>query len=70
MVIASIDHALWFHRDLRVDDWLLYCMDSPTSQGARGLSRGLIYDRKGRLVASVVQENLMREVSEDAPGQD
>jgi acyl-CoA thioesterase II len=70
MVIASIDHALWFHRDVRVDDWLLYCMDSPTSQGARGLSRGLIYDRKGRLVASVVQENLMREVSEDAPGHD
>jgi acyl-CoA thioesterase II len=70
MVIASIDHALWFHRDVRVDDWLLYSMDAPTAQGARGLSRGLIYDRKGRLVASVAQENLMREVSEDAPGQD
>ncbi|MFC4252475.1 MAG: acyl-CoA thioesterase II [Sinimarinibacterium flocculans] len=70
MVIASIDHALWFHRDVRVDDWLLYSMDSPTSQGARGLSRGLVYDRQGRLVASVVQENLMREISEDAPDQD
>jgi acyl-CoA thioesterase II len=70
MVIASIDHALWFHRDVRVDDWLLYSMDAPTAQGARGLSRGLIYDRKGRLVASVAQENLMREVREDAPGQD
>jgi len=58
--IASIDHALWFHRELRVDDWLLYVMDSPTAQHARGLSRGLIYDRAGRLVASVVQENLMR----------
>ncbi|WP_028081795.1 acyl-CoA thioesterase II [Solimonas soli] len=58
--VASIDHALWFHRELRVDDWLLYAMDSPTAQGARGLSRGLIYDRNGRLVASVVQENLMR----------
>ncbi|MFT4045958.1 MAG: acyl-CoA thioesterase II [Solimonas sp.] len=58
--VASIDHALWFHRDMRVDDWLLYVMDSPTAQGARGLSRGLIYDRGGRLVASVVQENLMR----------
>jgi acyl-CoA thioesterase-2 len=58
--IASIDHALWFHRDVRADDWLLYCMDSPSAQGARGLSRGLIYDRGGRLVASVVQENLMR----------
>ena len=58
--IASIDHALWFHRDLRADDWLLYAMDSPSAQGSRGLSRGLIYDRAGRLVASVVQENLMR----------
>ncbi|MDD3763308.1 MAG: acyl-CoA thioesterase II [Nevskiales bacterium] len=63
MVIASIDHALWFHRDVRVDDWLLYSMDSPTSQGARGLSRGLIYDRNGRLVASVAQESLMREIN-------
>ncbi|NGY05164.1 acyl-CoA thioesterase II [Solimonas terrae] len=65
MAIASIDHALWFHRDLRVDDWLLYVMDSPTAQGARGFSRGLFYDRSGRLVASVAQENLMREI--DAP---
>ena len=62
MVVASIDHALWFHRPLRVDQWLLYSMDSPTSQGARGLSRGLIYDLDGRLVASVVQESLMRSV--------
>lgn len=60
--VASIDHALWFHRDLRADDWLLYAMDSPSAQGARGLSRGLIFDRSGRLVASVVQENLMRQV--------
>jgi acyl-CoA thioesterase-2 len=58
--VASIDHALWFHRDLRADDWLLYSMDSPSAQGARGLSRGLIHDRSGRLVASVAQENLMR----------
>jgi acyl-CoA thioesterase-2 len=58
--VASIDHALWFHRDFRADDWLLYAMESPTAQGARGLSRGLIYDRAGRLVASVIQENLMR----------
>lgn len=62
MAIASIDHALWFHRELRIDDWLLYCMESPTAQGARGMSRGLIYDRSGRLVASVAQENLMREI--------
>lgn len=60
--VASIDHALWFHRDVRADDWLLYTMDSPSAQGARGLSRGLIYDRGGRLVASVAQENLMRQM--------
>lgn len=62
MMVASIDHALWFHRAARVDDWLLYSMDSPSAQGARGLARGLIYDRAGRLVASVMQEGLMREV--------
>ena len=60
MIVASIDHALWFHRDVRVDDWLLYSMDAPTSQGARGFSRGTIFDRKGRLVCSVTQESLMR----------
>jgi acyl-CoA thioesterase-2 len=62
MIVASIDHALWFHREVRVDDWLLYTMDAPTSQGARGFSRGLIFDRAGRLVCSVTQENLMRHV--------
>jgi acyl-CoA thioesterase-2 len=62
MVVASIDHALWFHRAARVDEWLLYAMDSPSAQGARGLARGLIYDAAGRLVASVAQEGLMREV--------
>ncbi len=60
MQVASLDHALWFHRDGRIDDWLLYHMDSPSAQGGRGLSRGLIYDRAGRLIASVVQEGLMR----------
>lgn len=68
MAVASIDHALWFHRELRVDDWLLYCMESPTAQGARGMSRGLIYDRNGRLVASVAQENLMREIEAPTSG--
>jgi acyl-CoA thioesterase II len=63
MIVASIDHALWFHRDVRVDDWLLYSMDAPTSQGARGFSRGLVYDRAGRLVCSVTQESLMRHVT-------
>jgi acyl-CoA thioesterase-2 len=61
--MASIDHAIWFHRDLRVDDWLLYVMDSPSASGARGFSRGAIYARDGRLVASVAQEGLMREHS-------
>ncbi len=60
LVVASIDHALWFHRPLRIDDWLLYAMESPTAQGGRGLSRGQFFDRTGRLVASVAQENLMR----------
>lgn len=62
--MASIDHALWIHRDLRVDDWLLYAMDSPGAQDARGLSRGLIFNRDGELVASVVQEGLIRQRDE------
>ena len=62
MCVASIDHALWFHRAARVDEWLLYAMDSPSAQGARGLARGQIFDSGGRLVASVAQEGLMREV--------
>lgn len=60
MMMASIDHAVWFHRDFRVDDWLLYAMDSPAAQNARGLSRGLIFNRAGELVASTAQEGLMR----------
>ena len=58
--VASIDHALWFHRPFRLDDWLLYAMDSPTAQGGRGLSRGQFFDRAGSLVVSVAQESLMR----------
>lgn len=60
---ASLDHALWLHRPFRVDDWLLYAQDSPFAGGARGLARGLIYDRAGRLVASVAQEGLIRPVT-------
>ncbi len=60
MVVASLDHALWFHRPYRADEWLLYCMDSPTAQAARGLSRGQIFNQAGELVASVAQESLMR----------
>jgi acyl-CoA thioesterase II len=58
--VASLDHALWFHRPFRADDWLLYAQDSPSSRGARGFARGLLFARDGRLVASVVQEGLIR----------
>ena len=58
--IASLDHALWFHRPFRADDWLLYAQDSPNSCGARGFARGLLFSHDGRLVASVAQEGLMR----------
>lgn len=61
--MASIDHAIWFHRDLRLDDWLLYVLESPSASGARGLGRGLIYTREGVLVATVVQEGLIRQHS-------
>lgn len=57
---ASLDHALWFHRPFRADDWLLYAQESPSTSGARGFSRGLVYDRAGVLVASVAQEGLIR----------
>jgi acyl-CoA thioesterase-2 len=60
LVIASLDHAMWFHRDFRLDDWLLYVCDSPSSSGGRGLARGMIYDRQGRLVASTAQEGMIR----------
>lgn len=58
--MASLDHALWFHRPFRVDEWLLYACDSPTAQGARGFVRGQIFDRNGVLVASTAQEGLIR----------
>jgi acyl-CoA thioesterase-2 len=60
LIMASIDHAIWFHRSSRVDDWLLYSMDSPSASGARGFARGSVFDRAGRLVASVAQEGLIR----------
>jgi len=58
--MASLDHAMWFHRPFRVDDWLLYVQDSPSASGARSFNRGLLYGRDGKLVASVAQEGLMR----------
>ena len=60
MQIASLDHAMWFHRPFRADEWLLYVTDSPSSSNARGFNRGSIYAQSGELVASVVQEGLMR----------
>ncbi len=62
---ASLDHALWFHRPFRADDWLLYAQDAPNAEGALGLSRGLIYSQDGKLVASVAQEGLIRERREE-----
>lgn len=57
---ASLDHALWFHRPFRADEYLLYCLDSPLASGARGFSRGSFYTREGVLVASTAQESLLR----------
>lgn len=57
---ASLDHALWFHEDVAVDDWLLYAMDSPWSGHGRGYNRGMIFDRSGKLMASCTQEGLIR----------
>jgi len=66
IMMASLDHALWFHRDFRIDDWLLYAMDSPNSSGARGFSRGQFFTTDGTLVASSTQEGLVRVLSEEA----
>lgn len=63
--MASLDHALWFHRPVRVDQWLLYSCDSPSASGARGLARGMIYDCDGRLLASTAQEGLIRVLPDD-----
>ncbi|MDR3499930.1 MAG: acyl-CoA thioesterase II [Parvibaculum sp.] len=57
---ASLDHAMWFHQPFRADEWVLYTQDSPSASGGRGFNRGSIYTRDGRLVASVVQEGLIR----------
>lgn len=65
LAVASIDHAMWFHRPMRVDDWLLYATDSPSASGARGFARGFIFSRDARLVASTAQEGLLRVV--DSP---
>jgi acyl-CoA thioesterase-2 len=61
IMAASLDHALWFHRPFRADEWLLYAQDSPSLTGSRGFSRGLIFASDGTLVASVAQEGLLRQ---------
>jgi acyl-CoA thioesterase-2 len=61
LMLASLDHAVWFHRPFRADEWLLYVQDSPSAQAARGFCRGEIFSRDGTLVASVAQEGLIRE---------
>jgi len=63
---ASLDHALWLHRPFRADEWLLYAQDSPSASGALAFARGQIFDRSGRLVASVAQEGLVRPRNERA----
>ncbi|MEK6344863.1 MAG: acyl-CoA thioesterase II, partial [Curtobacterium sp.] len=57
---ASLDHAMWWHRDGRADDWVLYTQESPSAQGGRGLAFGRMFSRDGRLLASVAQEGMMR----------
>jgi acyl-CoA thioesterase-2 len=61
MHVASLDHVMWFHQPFRMDDWLLYVMDSPAAHGSRGLVRGRIFTKDGRLVASAAQEGLIRQ---------
>jgi acyl-CoA thioesterase-2 len=65
--IASLDHAMWFHRPFRADEWLLYDQLSPSAQGARGLAEGFIYSRDGRLCVTVIQEGLIRPVHRTQP---
>lgn len=60
--VASLDHAMWFHRPFRFDDWMLHVSDSPAAAGGRGLNRGLLFDRAGTLIASVAQEGLVRPI--------
>ncbi|GAA1758346.1 acyl-CoA thioesterase II [Streptomonospora arabica] len=66
--MASLDHAMWFHRPFRADEWLLYAQETPTAGGARGLARGLVFTREGDLVCSVVQEGLLRVVDTEESG--
>lgn len=67
MQIASLDHVMWFHQPFRVDEWLLYALDSPAAHGARGLARGRVFTEDGRLVASTAQEGLIRKRDAERP---
>ena len=67
-VMASLDHAMWFHRSFRADEWLLYAQESPAAHGARGFTMGHLFTRDGRLVVSVAQEGLIRPVRERSGG--
>jgi len=60
LMVASLDHSMWFHRPTRVDEWLLYVQDSPNARGGRGLGLGKIFNRQGELVATVAQEGVVR----------
>ncbi len=63
VMLATIDHCMWFHRPVKADEWLLYTMDSPSAYGSRGLTRGMLFDREGTLLISLVQEGLTRLLS-------
>ncbi len=67
VIMASLDHGLWFHRRVRIDDWLLYAIDSPNASGARGYARGQFFTCDGTLVASSTQEGLVRVVDDGKP---
>ena len=63
LMVASLDHAMWFHGPFRADEWLLYDQRTPAAVGARGLATGRVFTHDGRLIASVVQEGLIRRIS-------
>ena len=67
MQVASLDHALWFHRPFRFDDWLLFVFESVSVASGRGMNRGSVWSRDGQLVASIAQEGVMRKRDENAP---
>jgi acyl-CoA thioesterase-2 len=66
--VASLDHSIWFHRPVRLDDWMLYAKDSPTAAGARGFNRGQIFTHDGILIATVAQESLIRQITPRTQG--